>query len=118
MFKIGAACLLCWAALGCGDSVKYPSGRDTVASFGDGTWQIHKCGNRVLYSEETGETLLQDVADWREDGDWVYAVAWSGEIAVLNVRFHVWEKYRTVDDAPPEHWAGLRRLWLPHRRRA
>jgi len=63
-----------------------------------------------LHCSETQETLVRDIADWREDGDWVYAVGEDGVFAVLNYRTNFHAKYKTVEESPAEYQAGLRRL--------
>jgi hypothetical protein len=105
------------ALTGCGEPKKYQRGKDTVESFGDGTWSILKTGGGPnyprkthLHCSETQETLVRDIADWREDGDWVYAVGEDGVFAVLNYRTNFHAKYKTVEESPAEYQAGLRRL--------
>jgi hypothetical protein len=102
---------------GCGEPKKSPPGKDTVENFGDGTWSICKTGGgsnnprkEHLHCSETQETLVQDVVDWRQDGDWVYAVGKDGVFAILNFRTNVRAKYEAIEEAPAEHQAQLRRL--------
>ena len=103
-------------ALGCGEPKKYPVGRDTVESFGDGTWSIGKTGggpNRrllFLHNRETQETLVKDVTDWRQEGDWVYAAGSDGQYAVLNFRTNVHGNYGSIEEAPKEHRGALSKL--------
>jgi hypothetical protein len=114
---LAGAALLAVAALGCGEPKKYPPGKDTVESFGDGTWSIGKTGGGPdyprkihLHSAETQETLVYDITDWRRDGDWVYAIGADGRYAVLNFRTNVRGKYASIEEAPEEYRAGLRKL--------
>lgn len=102
---------------GCGEPQKHPIGKDTVKSFGDGTWQILKTGGvpdyprkTHLHCSEPNKELVRNIADWREDGDWVYAVGEDGVFAVVNFRTNFNAKYKTVDEAPVEYHAGLRKL--------
>ncbi|QEG31672.1 hypothetical protein GobsT_65160 [Gemmata obscuriglobus] len=103
--------------LGCGEPQKYTDGKDTVDSFGDGTWTIAKTGGGPdnprklhLYSRETQEHLSDDLASWKRSHDWVYALDASGEYIILNYRTSESGKYRRVEDAPPEHQLTLRSL--------
>jgi hypothetical protein len=102
---------------GCGEPKKYSPGKDTVESFGDGTWSILRTGGGPnnprkthLHCSETQETLVRNIADWREDGDWVYAVGEDGMYAVLNFRTNFHATYKTVVESPAEYHAGLRKL--------
>lgn len=103
--------------MGCGESKRYPSGRDTVESFGDGTWQIGKTGGGPNYprkihliNADTQENLVYDIADWRSEGDWVYLLGSDGKYAVLNFRTNVRGKYESIDQAPEEYRQNLRKL--------
>lgn len=106
------------AFIGCGEPQKYPPNKDTVESFGDGTWAIFKSGGgrdspRKIHlhcSESPQKTLVVDIVDWRQDGDWVYAVGEDGVYAVLNFRTNFHAKYKTVEEAPEEYRAALRKL--------
>lgn len=55
---------------------KYPSGRDTRASFGDGTYQVQRLpdGNLVLYNCERRNNTLSVVTDFQRVGNKVYVV--------------------------------------------
>jgi hypothetical protein len=113
-----SGCALCLLAFpGIGEPKRYPGGRDTVESFGDGTWCICKTGGGPdhprqihLHNCETQETLVQNIAAWRQDGNWVYAVGEDGEYAVLNFRTGFRGKYKRIVDAPKKHREGLRQL--------
>ncbi len=103
--------------IGCGEPKRYPPGRDTVESFGDGTWAIGKTGGGPNYprkihliNAETQENLVYDIADWRSEGDWVYLLGSDGKYAVLNFRTNVRGKYGSIDQAPEEYRQNLRKL--------
>jgi hypothetical protein len=114
-----AICLVLFAtiSMGCGEPEKHPSGKDTIASFGDGTWQIGKTGGGPTYPRkifllnvETQENLVYDIADWRQEGDWVYALGADGKYAVLNFRTNMRGRYESIDQAPEAYRQGLRKL--------
>jgi len=77
-------CIL--TSLGCGVEQRIPVGRDTVDSFGDGTYQVLRSPDRkVLFNCEHQRTILDDVKAWRRSGDDVYARGAYGQMVVLNV---------------------------------
>lgn len=70
MFVLG--CMLLFLVEGC-SKVKYPSGKDTVDSFGDGRFQIARLpGRKILVDEETKRTICVSVLKWKQRGDLVY----------------------------------------------
>jgi hypothetical protein len=105
-------------------------GKDTVDSFGSGTFQIVRtsaldsAGNEELslYDRKQHSALLTFVQNWQVVGDYVYAVgkdtAPSGRIApgktdhyvVLNLRTGVHARYEHLEEAPLVHRAELRSL--------
>jgi hypothetical protein len=108
---------------------RYPSfGRDTVDSFGDGRFQVHRspAGNRLLWDEEQDIALLAVTFDWREEGEHIYAYGKDGETVrhqdghrgpsmrrvylVVNWRTGHWTKYRRMEDVPAPHREQARQL--------
>ncbi|WP_439624719.1 hypothetical protein [Gemmata sp.] len=102
---------------GCGEPQKYQRGKDTVESFGDGNWSILKTGGSDdgsrklhLYCRETVEPVVRNVANWRQAGDWVYAVGEDGAFIAVNFRTSYVIKCPSPDAAPEEHRSALRAL--------
>ncbi len=102
---------------GCSETNKYPPGKDTVESFGDGTWSIVRTGGGPkdprkihLHCSETHESLVRDIADWRQDGDWVFAVSEDGVYVILNFRTNFHTRYKNLEEFPTEYHVGLRSL--------
>lgn len=56
----------------CGTKTKYPSGKDTVESFGDGTFQIIGRNPSGLYFEGGGSPLVSSVDNWCRINNKVY----------------------------------------------
>ena len=95
-----ACCLSVVAVAGC--EKKYPGGRDTVASFGDGRFQIIRLpGGRYLHDSETSQSITGNVREWIQDGDMVYLVNGDGEYVVLNHRMGSVSKFVSIDKVPP-----------------
>jgi hypothetical protein len=106
-----------FALTGCGEPMRFTGGKDTVELFGDGTWSIVKTWGGPnaprmlnLANSETHSFLVLNIADWRQEGDWVFAVGEDGEYAAVNFRTNEHGKYRAVEEAPEEHRPALRRL--------
>jgi hypothetical protein len=99
---------------------KYPRwGKDTRAEFGDRRFQI--LGSRDdmhLMDFATDAVLLDEVVEWREKGDWVYAFGNDGKTVwhkkegywgprkervylVLNHRNASVQKFKKLQDIPP-----------------
>jgi hypothetical protein len=131
-----SCCLMTWEAFMPYEPHRYPSfAPDTAASFGDGRFQICRGSpgdgyGKVLSDGETQKTLLTNVEDWRENGDWAYVVGKDGvkmrpsgdlgevvyepgttnQYVVLNWRTGRWTKYRRLVDVPPPHREQVRQL--------
>ena len=56
------------------NEVKYPTGKDTIKSFGNGTYQISSGSNESLFNEEYGSCIIEQVEKFRETGNKVYVV--------------------------------------------
>ncbi len=56
------------------NDVKYPEGKDTIKSFGDGTYQISSGSNESLFNEEYGSCIIQRVEKVHETDNKVYIV--------------------------------------------
>lgn len=55
-----------------GNSTKYPVGKDTIESFGDGTYQISSGSTDSLFNEKYGSCIIQKVEKFREVNQKVY----------------------------------------------
>lgn len=63
----------------CSNDIKYEEGKDTVKSYGDGTYQIiHQAINdnsvEVLTNCKYNQCVITDIKKYKEDGDFVYFV--------------------------------------------
>lgn len=58
----------------CRNEIKYPVGIDTIASFGDGTYQISSGTNRSLFNEKYGSCMIQQVDQFYTANEKVYLV--------------------------------------------
>lgn len=60
----------------CNKNIKYPSGKDTIHSFGDGTFQI--CGgsdeHKSMHHAPTGACIIDDVTDIYEIKGKIYTI--------------------------------------------
>ena len=78
-------CVWCVCA-GCGSvKVKYPAGRDTRESYGDGTFQLlslRKTGPLYLSNEAYNSIVLCDVQGVRESDGMLYAIGSAGQCKV------------------------------------
>lgn len=57
-----------------GNNIKYPSGKDTIESFGDGTYQISSGSYESLFNEEYGSCIIQQVKKFYQTDKKVYIV--------------------------------------------
>ena len=57
-----------------GNNIKYPAGKDTIESFGDGTYQISSGSNESLFNEEYGSCIMQQVSEFYETEKKVYII--------------------------------------------
>lgn len=55
-------------------NIRYPAGKDTVQSFGDGTFQIISGTSEGLFNEKYGSCIIGQVQDVYEVGDKVYVI--------------------------------------------
>ena len=55
-----------------GNSTKYPAGKDTIETFGDGTYQISSGSTDSLFNEKYGSCIIQKVEKFREVNQKVY----------------------------------------------
>lgn len=88
-------CVICTLTLllliffsGCNSNIEYPAGRDTINSYGDGTFQI--IGNRNtssgLFFEEGGSPLISHIERVHVSGNTIYLIGWD-DIAWDNSRY-------------------------------
>jgi len=86
---------------------KYVVGRDTVAAFGDGRFQIVSIDARIALEDNENELgpVMWDVTDWVKDGDLVRVANCHGEYVVLNYRTGDLDRYASLEDVPWEHKA-------------
>jgi hypothetical protein len=118
-YSFGAAglCLLTgliWAAAA-RTPVTYPVGKDTVAVFGDGRFQVLQFGTgKGFLDVQTQKILLYEVSDWCDRGEWVYAVGKDpdGEMKylLLNCGTGLLRGFPTLEDLPAQDRDDFRRL--------
>lgn len=84
-------------------TVKYEKSRDTLASFGDGQYQIVRSNESAeLYDQETGEILVWDVSKYREvDGD-IYIIGANPKYTILNSKTDYVRSYNNFKHMPRE----------------
>lgn len=76
---------------------KYPSGKDTIESFGDGKFQISKTPSRfVLINEKTNEFLESNIYRYKEIKPFVYIIGESGYL-ILNYETGEIKKHKKVE---------------------
>lgn len=101
---------------GC-EKQRHESGRDTIASFGDGTYQIlGPSFEKILMDVDNQEDLLINIVDFRNRGDYVYAfgqMEYSDPqlyYLILNYRTGEHKYYKQIDQAPAQSRSQLSRL--------
>jgi hypothetical protein len=109
---------------GCGPAVVHQPGIDTVALFGDGTFQIVHGYNfgpsdarekvYELYRLPQGELLVADVKKWRKHRGNVYLFAHDGrgrgQFFIVDLEANKVRDFESIRAAPEEHWPQLERL--------
>ena len=59
--------MLCLSGCGITENAKYPSGRDTCLSVGDGRFQILRGVSYAMYDLEKEEFILEDIRHYYDD---------------------------------------------------
>lgn len=87
---------------------KYPKGRDTVESFGDGRFQVLKVGpDKILYLVDeskpqfNGRVVESNVSGYTRKGEFVYVVG-KGGYTVLNYKTGELRQYESLDELPDQ----------------
>ena len=75
MAVVSIACLL--SILSC-QGKKYPAGRDTFDSFGDGRFQILRRTVHVLFDSKAGVAVASPVQDYSTESDTVHILVRGG----------------------------------------
>lgn len=94
---------------------KYPSGRDTVESFGDGTFQILRGPDRILSLRDeskpqyNGRVIESNVLSYRRKGEFVYVIGESG-YTVLNYETGEVRKHTSLDELPDQEQKVFRKM--------
>ena len=98
------------------ERIDHPAGRDTVASFGNGRFQVlyGMQGQSLRDIQIPQATLIYALHEWNRSGDWVYAVGDDTHgllvYVVLNYRTGFHETFKSVDDASEEYKKPLGKL--------
>lgn len=85
---------------------KYPSGRDTVESFGDGRFQILWAPSKIkaLHDGQTQETIVKDVKIWSKEGEFLYIVGTGEQLfTVLNYTTADVQQFSVPDKIPDNY---------------
>jgi len=119
------ACASLLIICGC-DQHKYPWGKDTVALFGDGRFQVGRIYDdhkeiHDLYDIEKQMTIIYEVYSFQQDGNMVYAYGRTENdkyYVSLNYVTGEYSKYTSIEQAPAEIRSHLSQLstnpTLPH----
>ena len=67
-----------------GSSIKYPSGKDTIESFGDGTYQISSGNSNGLFNEKYGNCIIQNVDKFHITDEKIYVIGSTEQNAVVD----------------------------------
>jgi len=73
---------------GCGSpsTSTFIEGKDTVASFSDGRYQVLKVNRCLaLHDSVTQHTIIHDIRSWYRTGNHIYAVNHEGRYAILDL---------------------------------
>ena len=97
--------------IGCGANQKHPVGKDTVESFGDGTYQVVRVlGQQVFVDIEHQRELVHDVKAWRRSDDDVYVLGADGQMVVVNLVSGHQKSSKRPQDFSEKEWAIFERL--------
>jgi hypothetical protein len=87
----------------------YPSGKDTIESFGNGRFAVMDAnGRKILYDHMRVKTLQTNIMSWRKNGDYVYLLDNTRIYTVLNILSGEHKDYY-LESVPPEHQPFLPR---------
>lgn len=67
-----------------GNRIKYPAGKDTVQSFGDGTYQISSGSCESLFNEEYHNCIIQKVNKIHQTGTNVYIIGTNTQKTIVD----------------------------------
>lgn len=88
---------------GCGTD-KYPMGRDTVKSFGNGRYQILYIGkDKCLMNVETQSTIVLQVAKFRTRGTKLFVTGKDGKFTILDYKNDEYKIYDDTNSLPEEY---------------
>lgn len=90
---------------GCGQEQRYPSGRDTVKSFGNGRYQVLHLPDdlEVLYDLQKQEDVVRSPLSWETRGNLAQITGNKGSIKVriqIDLRNNQIEELKTKQSQP------------------
>lgn len=79
---------------------KYQEGRDTLASFGDGRFQIGDTSSRLILEDcLERRTIAKDVTHWNISGNMVYVHCRNRTLIALDTSDNQWTLYAEVPES-------------------
>lgn len=102
---------LAFASFSCQEK-RFPSGRDTFESFGDGRFQIGTVADNILVLDDakTRTTIVYGVKDYTKAGDRVFVLGTDGTYTILDFITGEYHHYRTISEAPQDTKKRLSKL--------
>lgn len=84
---------------------KYPSGRDTYKSFGDGKFQLLYASDDSLDLDDVGSqhTVIRHVYEYKAKGDLVFVSSEEDIFAVLNYKTGCCTTHNDINLFPEDH---------------
>lgn len=83
--------------------IKYPSGKDTLAHFGNGTYQIFSGAEEyVLFNVKRQMTIVEDVYRYKIIKNNVYIFGFNPRYTILNYKEHKIEHFLSLNEMPED----------------
>lgn len=92
--------------------MRHPIGRDTVKSFGDGTYQIQRLSidkRNELVNLDESQTIINDVEKFRQAHQKVFVIG-DGQYVVLTYEEGIIEIYDNLQDIPDNYKKQFEKL--------
>lgn len=87
-------------SFGCAEE-RFPIGRDTVKSFGDGQFQIMRSGSVQFFLDcESQRSIAFDISDWRREGNVIYLREREGEFVRFDLSTLTEQRYTRIAAIP------------------
>ena len=82
---LGIAAAALFTLFGC-EQQKYPWGRDTVDSFGNGRFQIGRTPTMLVLSDREGSVVVNNVKNWKAKSGYVFLMDGNGKCWKVDYR--------------------------------